>query len=195
MKRKDLKELGLSDEQIDSIMSMNGSDIESHKAQIAELSAKGETTAAQLADATKQIESFKGMNIEEIQKAADEYKAKLEQAQSESAAQISQLKLNHAFENALIAKKARNITAVSALFDKSKLQIGDDGKLIGFDEQYESVFKSDPYQFETAEPPKEYKPVPKITTKSNPQPVSGDAFMEAVAKGAGVDMKDIKIKG
>lgn len=65
MKREFLKELGLTDEQIDFIMAENGKDVEAVKAK---------TTTA---EAGKQIEAFKGMDIEGVKKSADEWKAKV----------------------------------------------------------------------------------------------------------------------
>jgi len=43
---------------------------------------------------------------------------------------------------------ARNITAVRALIDKSKLELGEDGEIVGLVQQIEGLKKSDPYLFD-----------------------------------------------
>ena len=85
MKREFLKSLGLTDEQIDSIMSENGKDIEKHKAATEKSNQEIETlkteltgVKTQLNDANIQIQGFKDMDIEGIKKSADEWKTKYE---------------------------------------------------------------------------------------------------------------------
>ena len=101
MRREELKELGLNDEQIDKIMSINGQDIEKHKQSAETVKATSDALKKQLDDATAQIEAFKGMDIEAVKKSADEWKAKAEQAQKDAEAQVTRLKFDHALDGAL----------------------------------------------------------------------------------------------
>src|SRR5690349_9534274 len=104
MKREDLKKLlgdAATDEVLDSIMGMNGADIESHKKTATDLQTQLDATNNQLTEANKQIEGFKGMKVEDIQKAADDYKAQFEKAQTDHAAEMENLKFNHVLESAL----------------------------------------------------------------------------------------------
>lgn len=85
MKREFLKELNLTDEQIDKIMAENGKDIQKHKDAVEkeklakeEAAESAKSIQKQLEDANKQIESFKEMDIEGIKKSADEWKEKYE---------------------------------------------------------------------------------------------------------------------
>ena len=80
MKRDDLKALGLEDGVIDSIMALNGKAIETHKAAAQTAQAELETVKGQLAEAGATIESFKALKPEELKAAADDWKAKAEQA-------------------------------------------------------------------------------------------------------------------
>jgi len=77
MKREDLKALGIDDEgKIDAIMALNGKAIENHKGAAQTAQSENETLKTQLTEANKQIEGFKGMDIEGVKKAADDWKAK-----------------------------------------------------------------------------------------------------------------------
>ena len=80
MKREYLKQLGLEQDVIDKIMAENGSDIEELKQQLKTAEADKETLSKQIAEANKQIEEFKGMDIEGIKKAAEDYKSKFEKS-------------------------------------------------------------------------------------------------------------------
>ena len=91
MKREFLKELGIEDSVIDKIMAENGKDVEKQKKdaekfieKVKSLEGELETSMKTLDDANSQIEKFKGMNIEGIQKSADEWKVKYESFQKES---------------------------------------------------------------------------------------------------------------
>ena len=82
MKREFLKELGIADDVLDKIMVENGKDIESLKTQvekdknaISALTTERDGLKTQLADANKQIDGFRDLDIEGVKKQADEWKA------------------------------------------------------------------------------------------------------------------------
>ena len=84
--------------------------------------------------------------IEELQKTnAEQLKT--------HAAEIAQLKLDNAVETALTAAGAKNSKTVKALLDLTKVKLDEDGKLNGFDEQLETVRKSDGYLFTEKQQP------------------------------------------
>lgn len=184
MKREDLTKLGLSDDaQIDAIMKLHGSDIEGHKTKITELQGQYDGASAQLTEANKAIESFKALKPEELQKAADDWKTKYEQAQQESAAQLSAVKFDHALDSALGGVKAKNPKAVKALLDMDTLKKAYDektGTIIGFEEHIKPVKTENEYLFESANPP------PRIVAGGNSQPVVTDPIIDAFRKGAGL---------
>lgn len=159
MKREFLKELGLTDEQIDRVMAENGKDIEKYKSDLEtkekELETKEtelETLQGQLEAANKQIEDFKEMDIEGIKQAADDYKEKYEKAKQDAEAEIEALKFEHSLESALTKAGAKNVKAVKALLDIESLR---NSKNI--DSDLESAIKtlqeSDDYLFGETVPP------------------------------------------
>ena len=67
------------------------------------------TAQAQLAEAGKAIEGFKALDVEGIRKAADEWKARAEQAEKDAAAQVAAVKFDAQLEAAI--GKAGFVTA------------------------------------------------------------------------------------
>jgi len=146
MKREFLEELKLDKEAIDKIMAENGKDIEAEKAKVTTKSAEIDGLKTQLNEANKQIESFKGMDIEGIKKAADEYKSKAEQAEVEAKKQIEKLQFDHSLETELQKAGARNPKTVKALLNMESLKNAD-GTIIGLKEQLEKLKTDEAYLF------------------------------------------------
>ena len=148
MKREELEKLGLEKEAIDSIMSLNGKDIEAHKAKIAAAEAEREGLKSQLDEAGKAIAGFKALDIEGVKKSADDWKAKAEKAQKEADAQVYKVRYESALTDALKESKAKNVKAVRALLNEADLKLTDDG-LVGLKEQLEKVKPENDYLFES----------------------------------------------
>lgn len=150
MKREFLKNLELSDEQVDAIMAEHGKDVEGSKSQLAELQTETESLKTQIADRDKDIKSLKkdaGDNeglSKQLTDLQDKYKADTDNL----TAQLSQTKLNGALNTALTGAKVRNPKAVEGLLDMDKVKLSDDGKLEGLDDQLSALKESDAYLFD-----------------------------------------------
>lgn len=184
MKRDDLKKLSLPDDAIDAIMALHGTDIEAHKAKVTTAEETATGLQSQLDAANKQIEDFKGMNVDQIKAAADEWKAKFEQAQAESAKQLAQVKFDHALDGALKDAKAKSPKAVKALLDLAGLKLAEDGTVAGLTEQLEKVRAESDYLFDGD------TTVPKLITKTTNQTVLNDPQMVAMRKAAGLSTSE-----
>lgn len=149
MTREELLALGLTEEQIAELFKINGKDVEKAKGDLSTKETELASVQKQLEDANKEIESFKGMDVEAIKKAADDYKAKYEKAQKDAEAEIEALKLEHSIESAL--KGAKNVKAAKALLDMEGLRASKN-----IDKDMEAAItalkESDPYLFEEAGP-------------------------------------------
>lgn len=195
MKRKDLDDLGLTSEVLekaglpedlpDKIFALHGKDIEGHKAKIETLEGENKSLTAQLDEAGKQIEGFKKLNPEEIQKAADEWEAKAKAAQEETAAarkesdeKVAALRFDHALEAALKEAKVKDPADVIPNLKRDKLVLNEDGSIVGLEEQLKPLRESKDYLFSDTEP------APKIVLGGNNQTISADAFEAAARKGA-----------
>ena len=137
MNKEELLALGLTEEQAEKVL-----------AEIAELQKTVKERDKQLADLQK---AAKG-NDELQKQIADLQKQNAEQQKAHKA-ELAQLKLDNAIDNALTAAGAKNLKAVRARVDMEKLQLGDDGKLTGWPEQLEALQKSDGYLFAAQQPP------------------------------------------
>lgn len=157
MKRTELEALGLTKEQIDSVMKINGDDIENAKAtsaaDITNLKAENDTLTKQVKDRDKQIDTLKAsagdnetlkQQIETLQadnKAKDEAHAK----------ELTQLKIDAAVEKALTDGGAKNVKAVKALLDLADAKLADDGTVKGLTEQIDKLKADEGSKFLFAE--------------------------------------------
>lgn len=190
MNKKDLEKLGLTAEVIekagletdvlDKIIILHGKDIEKHKADIEALQSSADGVKAQLEEANTTIEGFKALKPEELQKAADEWKAKAETAELEAKKQIEIMKFDHALEGALASAKAKNPKAVKALLTTADLKLGEDGAVVGLKEQLEKIQEDNDYLFESDEPE------PKFVTGGKNKTILSDAAVLAAREAAGL---------
>lgn len=170
MKREEITALGIEDKDVlDKIMSIHGVDIEKHKNTIATLTTERDTLQSQLAAANTQIEQFKGMDIDGIKQAADDYKAKYESAAADFQKQLADRDYNDAALAALSDVKFTSKAAKSAFLAtlKEKQLKLDNGKLVGFDEILNQAKADDPSAFASD------KPAPKFT-----DPITGAPLPE-----------------
>lgn len=157
MKTEELKEIGLSDEQIAEVFKLRGKEVEEYnklKNEFETLKTENENFKNQVASANEQIEAFKDMDIDSIKASAEEYKNKYEEAQARAKEDIERIKLNNTIELGLVNAGTRNIKASKALLDidslKASKNLNDDLKA-----QIESLKESDGYLFKSEDGNKE----------------------------------------
>ena len=175
MKREFLQNFeGLSKEAIDAIMDENGRDIEKERSKRADY----DTIKEQLAAANRQIEEFKGMDIDGVKKAAEEWKAKAEQAEREASERIAEMEFNGTLKEAITAAKGRNAKAISALLDVPTLR-GSKNQAEDIKAALEALKQESAYLFDTETPPP-------FSTGAGRQDLSGDPEMAAIRAAAGL---------
>ena len=136
MKTEQLKEMGLTEEQIAAVMAENGKDVEKVKTQAETEKKRADGLQGQLDDANKEIKSYEGMDIEGIKKAAGEWKEKAEKADEANKAKIAELENDFAAKDAASGLKFSSESAKRAFIGDlraKKLPI-QDGKFLGFDD-------------------------------------------------------------
>lgn len=159
MKKEQLVELGLNDEQIAGVFKLNGLDINDLKDENQVLETKNKQLESQLSDANSKIDEFSNLNIDEIRKESKEYKDKYEQVKADSEKELSKIKTNFAIEKAVIKAGARNAKAVTSLLDYESLQ--DSNNLENdISEQINKLKETDNYLFADKE-------TIKVVSKSN----------------------------
>lgn len=143
MKREDLKTLGLTEEQIDKVMTLHGSNVEDLKT----ANAKVDTLTTQLKEANSQIDTLnkkvsESGNIDDLKKEMADLKTDYE-------SQIESMKYDHEvntflagvnFSSELVKK------AVTAEFKEKGFKLSD-GKLLGAEDYISELKKSQPNAF------------------------------------------------
>jgi hypothetical protein len=191
MKKEDLVKLGIEDEATQKeLFKLHGLAIEGLKEKNESLTSQVETLTGNLTEAQTTIESFseKEMNYEEVKAAADEYKAKFEEAEAAKEQEIKQLRFDHKLNDSLKEAKARNLKAVRALLNMEQLTIGENGDIEGLSDQLAELQVENDFLFES-EPEPEPEPesgAPKIVTGSVKRRILGDPVVQAAKEGAGL---------
>ncbi|EJO5347305.1 phage scaffolding protein [Clostridium botulinum] len=141
MKRKFLEDLGLTKEQIDSVMAENGRDIEAEKEKSNTTTAELEDIKIQLKEANSTITELKKNNgdNEALQTKVKEYEDTIKTQKADYEAKVRNLTLDSAIEKALSGAKAKHSDLLSTKIDKEKLLISEDGKVTGLDEQLKGL--------------------------------------------------------
>lgn len=153
MTRKQLEDLGLTKEQVDSVMKINGDDIENAKGtastEIKNLQTEVEGLKTQVGDRDKQLETLKasaGDNAD-LKKKIEELQTENATAKASHESELNQLKIDFAVEKALTGAKAKNITAVKALLDLKDAKFDKEGNVKGLAEQIEKLTTGDDTKF------------------------------------------------
>ena len=140
-------EMGLTEDQAKKVMGeLDGNFVP--KSRFNEVNEENKTLKKSVSDRDKQLEDLKkssGDNAALQQQISDLQKQNADQEKAHSE--------DNAVEIALSGAKAKNGKAVKAMLDMSKVKMGEDGKLSGFDEQIEALKKSDAYMFDVQEQP------------------------------------------
>lgn len=140
MKKEELIELGLTEEQADKVLVMNGKAIEAQKALTAAESQKLAAANGTIKSLKDAVKKFDGVDVDGLNR-------QLADLQSKYDADTAALKLENALDAALVGAKPKNPGLVKLALDREKLKLND-GKLVGFDEQVKALKESDPYLFE-----------------------------------------------
>ena len=154
MKREDLEKLGLTKEQIDTIMDENGKDIEKHKSEAETAKTTLNQTKGQLDEANKAIDGFKALDVDGIKKAADEWKVRFEDSEKTHAADLAKIAYNSAaekFVDSLKPKDALSKKAILAEFLSKEYKL-DGETFVGGKEWADSIKKDNASHFDDGKP-------------------------------------------
>lgn len=155
MKTTDLKELGLTQEQIDAVFKLNGLDVEAAKAQVAAITAERDDLSTRLKNAEDTLKGFDGKSADEVKAEIAQYKKQAEEAQKNFQSQLTQRdqrdwlkgKLD---EYGVSSPYARRQLASDVMDDKDGLK-WKDGAFQGFDDFMKSAKEKDTGLYQTAE--------------------------------------------
>lgn len=156
MKRDFLKEMELSDEQINQIMAEHGktvNEIKEKADKVDTLESQIEDYQTQIAERDKQLKdlSKKANGNEELQQQIKDLQTANDEAQKDFEKKLEHQKKESRIELALKDAGARNPKIVKAQIDLDKVSVDGDN-LVGFNEQLDSLKESDAYLFGEEEP-------------------------------------------
>ena len=184
MKREELKELGLTDEQIGSVMALYGVTVNELNSRVSTAEQQATQYQDQLEKNQNELNEFKesAKGNEELEQQVTDLQTKLDQNKTDSEQQIADIKKSSAIDLALTQAGAKNIKAAKALLDGETLELTDEG-LKGLDEQLATLKESDGYLFGSNEPTPPNPDNKKATFGGNPSSgsnVEEDAFAKAL---------------
>ena len=183
MNREQLKELGLTDEQIESVMKAHGKSVNELKGQVNELEslkAQNEDLTRQLTERDEQLEELKKVDAEGLQAKIDELQQQNEATKTEYEEKLQKQAFEHKLESTLKDSKVKNVKAVKALLDLDSIKLDGD-KLLGLDDQLNNLKENESYLFESEEG---NEPKPNFTTGQHQTNgnSSNDPFAAKLAK-------------
>lgn len=146
------------------------------KSRFNEVNEEKKTLTATVADRDKQLETLKKStgDLDALKSQIKSLQDANKKAQEEADAKMKELRINDAIKLAIV-DKAQDVDIVSGLFDKTKLILGDDGKITGLDEQLKELQKNKAFLFKQAGPNPKYDPKGGNGTPST-NPFAKDTF-------------------
>ncbi len=115
MKRKFLEDMGLTKDQVDSIMSENGKDIEAMKSE-------RDSYKSQLDTAQTTLKGFEGVNVQELRGEIAKLTADMATKDAEHQKQIADRDFNDLLKETASTFKPRDLKAVMPFLDVEKLK-------------------------------------------------------------------------
>lgn len=162
MNKQEFLALGLTDELATKAEEASKKELEAYipKTRFDEVNEAKKQAEKDVKDRDTQIETLKksaGDN-EDLKKQIETLQEENKTAREKAESDMKELKLTNAIKLA-VAGKAQDEDLVAGLFDKSKLILGDDGKITGLDEQLKVLQKDKAFLFKTEEPKPGFVPV------------------------------------
>lgn len=170
MKREELKELQLSDEQIDKVMGLHGQTVNELNGKVASLTTERDTLTEQVTQSTQQLKELGKSNSDnkELQEQIKQLQETNAQLATDGDAKLKEANKNYAVDLALREAGARDVKAVLPFIDGSIVKMDGD-KLVGLDEQLKSIQTDKDFLFQKAGND-DGKSNPNITFGGNPNP-------------------------
>lgn len=159
MKREDLRALGLSDEQVNSVMSQHHQEIDALDTKVTDLSAERDQLSAQVGERDKDLKQLQKnlKDNEEVSGQLAEMKTKYDNDKKKWESDLAQTKLNGAIEAALGKTNAKDPSVLKKLLNTEEIKLNENGEVDGLQNQIDQLAKNNPYLFD-GKKKQEYKP-------------------------------------
>lgn len=192
MNLEQVKALGitnLSDEDAKKIADASGEELKGYipKTRFDEVNEAKKTAEGQVKTLTKDLEAAKS-NVGDNEELKNQLEAAIQKQKDDAKKfdeKFKEMQISNAIKLA-VSDKAQDADLVAGLFDKSKLILGDDGKVTGLDEQLKILQESKAFLFKPVEENTDPKPQPGFkfgNPNPNPTPEPGQraSMKDAIA--------------
>ena len=148
MKREDVKNKipGITEEQLNWIMTENGNDVNREKSAAQQLKVQLDNANAQLTAAQEGLAAFDG------KKKPEEYEADLAKLRADLQAQAQGFAFDNALDTAILAARGRSVPAVRALLDLEALKSSED-RTADISKALAAAAQANPWAFDQEQPP------------------------------------------
>lgn len=162
MKREDLRELGLTDEQVDAVMKQHHVELDkSNEAadKLATIQTERDQLQEQLKERDKDLAKLQkqSKDNEEVSTQLADLKEKYDESSKQWEAERSRMKLDAAIESQLSQTNAKDTAVLKKLLNMDEIKLNDEGNLDGLQDQVTQLSKDNPYLF-NGQKQQEYEP-------------------------------------
>lgn len=188
MKREQLKELGLTDEQMGSVMALHGQTVTDLNKTLASAEQERDQFKGQLKTNQEELDKIKDSvkDNEDLTNQLSELQTKFDESKINSDKQLAEQQKDFAIKLALKEANALDEDIVLGQIDKETVKVVD-GKLQGFEEQLKGLQENKAFLFQQKDPKEngDGKPTPQFVAGGNPngsEHTEKDAFEAKLAK-------------
>lgn len=148
MRTEDLLEKGLTQEQVNFVMSENGKDLKKLQKEVDNLTTERDNFKERTETAEETLKGFEGKDFDTITKERDEWKKKAEDAEKEYSAKEAEREKSELLKEAFADIEFTSESAKKAIMAQIAENVSvKNGKLIGFNDLLEDAKKNDASAF------------------------------------------------
>lgn len=154
MKKEDLVKIGLDEDQMREVFKLSGIQVENVRQQMAEVEQELEQIKEDKVNLEDKLANNAGVSQEELEQAKADLVSQLESKDAELAEvknsaqeEINKIKFNSLLESQLKDAGAKNIKATLAVMDLDSVELNEEGKLEGLNDELERVLNDDSTKF------------------------------------------------
>lgn len=122
MKREELKEKGLTDEQIEYVMAQAGKELTAEQQKYSVLEAERDNYKAQLETAQTSLKEFEGIDVKELQGKITQLNTDLQAKETEYQQKVADMQFDSELKDAITKAGGRSVKSVMAELDIATLK-------------------------------------------------------------------------